>query len=343
MVAELPASGLEPAAAAATVVLRDGVASEPFDGVANLRFSKDGRHLAFAARRDGQWSFFLDGSARCGGWEAIAETALSDEASRYAIIARRARRWHLCSSDVVGPAWDSAAGLVISGDGAHVAAVVREGGRHRAVRDGVAGQPWDGVEWRSLRMNHAGSVGFIAQRGPQRHAVVDERVGPAFDEVSPVAFGEAGHFGYIGRGSAGSTVVIDGAPASTWDRATDLCFAPDGRRFAFLASRGGAGLAVVAGTPWAFPSLLEGSLVWSRDGDHFAVVAGDPGQRRLSVHVDGQRFVELDLGELAGSWMRRRLETAWPEQPTPLAAFVAAQLERALAPRPSPAGDAGAR
>ena len=91
-------------------------------------FSRDGRHLAYAARRGHKWVVVADGVAGPEYDDIGAGTPLfSADGRRVAYAAQQGDHWRVIVDGMPGPDYDGVGALVFSADGRQVAYTAKQG------------------------------------------------------------------------------------------------------------------------------------------------------------------------------------------------------------------------
>jgi hypothetical protein len=271
----------------------DGKSGAEFEAVvpSSLTFSSDGKHIAYAARRDGSWVVVRDGKIG-RTWDAIGELAMSARGERLAYSAERAGRWHVVLDEQPGPGFDALLGgtLRFSEDGVHLAYVGSEVSHVRVVIDDHVGPRFEGVGL--LNVSHDGShVAYVARRGGATHVVLDGALGEPFDAVEHLVVGSHGRLAYAGRSGATVRVVwspLDGpgqSESESYDAASGLTLSSDEQHLAWVARMGGADTVVVDGrrTERSYPSILPTSVAFRPRTSEVAFIARDGGDRKHVV------------------------------------------------------------
>lgn len=316
-----------------SAVVVNGRVGPAYDGVAQLGFSDDGRHIAYLARR-GPLAFpVIDGVEHPGTFDAVADLVLagrSDGTRRVGFLGRRGDHWHAVVDGVEGAAWDSIEGIRFSPDGARIAYVGRRNRLRIVVLDGVAGEAFERIDAGSLAFSADGVHLVYRIRRNGRAAVVRDGVeGPLFDEVdAPVMTGV--RWGYIGHRDHRSFVVLDGKAQLDCDWAGDLVLRGD--HFAYLAEQRSQQRLVHDGRAHQIDIPVAGTVVLSNDGTHAACLTATTSRRLLRVIVDGMPSRTVDFGDI--------VDVATQEgdvlfaSPRTLRALVAAELRRTLGQQP---------
>ena len=141
--------------------------------------------------------------------------------------------------------------------------------------------------------------------------VLGGEVGPAFPSVDPPSFGKTPEaWGYLGRDSAQSTVVMGGEVLDSHGWAGNLVFSPDGRRYAYLVRNDDVDVIVHDRGIEEFDMVVDGTLQFVARGERWACLAGELKGRRLFVTVEGEEEVRPFEWSEFGGVTRSRTATA---------------------------------
>lgn len=281
-----------------------------FDAVGELSLSADGQHFAHTARRGRDAYFVLDGSAG-PAHERASELTLTSSGQLAGIAQSGGRSYPVLRAQardverrLVSAA--RASGLVLSADARHVAWKVASAASVDVMRDEVVLRSHAALEPRPLAFRPGGALlAYVArERDGSRWVVLDDvPLGP-WDEVSRegVVFSEDGRrAGFSARRGTEWHVLIDGETIAREVWASAPSFSADGSRQAHVARRDGRMVAVVDGSAFPFDLVVENSFGFSRDGQHWACVAGSLASRQLFFVSDGRAATALDFRELLSS------------------------------------------
>ena len=245
-----------------------------------IRFSPDGKRLAYTARKDGKWVVIVDGK------ESVP--------------------------------YDSVREPYFSFDGKHIFYVAYCNNKSVVVIDGKESPAYHGVEthfpyvisrypYRWIRDTYCpvvfsdnGRTGYIVTKGrnaagsDQEFAVIDGKPGSVFDKLKLMEFSRDGsHIAYTAVKNGKEFIVFDGKPGPKYDSIDDICFSPDGKRFAYIATRYDANsdphkVVVVDGKESPkHQEIMEASLVFSKDSKHLTYTASDS-EEHYFVVLDGK-------------------------------------------------------
>lgn len=309
-----------------------------WDGVASLGFSADGRHVAYAAPSAGRWLVVHDGQPG-PGFDALVEGTLkfSPDGLRFAYAAIDADCAHIVLNGQLLPCHegvrfvvlgnvpeedtfvvvDRGAAATLHGGSSRAmpglkafaadalrgrwAAAVQTGDAHVVIAQGEAVDQAPQV--RDLLFSPDGRLAYAARRDGAWYFVLGGVVEGPYTEVGrPVFSANGARYGYVARTSDGqAAVIVDGAEQGRWPDADGLVFSPDSGRVAF-AVRQEHGAAIVCGDHLrAFDVVVETAIGFSADGAHWAALVGSRSARRLSIVVDGEKYLPFDSEEFFGA------------------------------------------
>ena len=283
----------------------EGKESAPYDDIGReIAFAPDGKHFAFAGRREGKCYAVVDGKDR-GGFDDMRmdlPVALSADGKRYACLVYAEKTNHVVIDDIMSKACHSFTSVSFSPDGSRVGFVASlyllnpDGTlrrdydyRNTVVVDGVESAGYDWVKnfaW-SPDSKHAA---YGARVDKNKWAVVvDGTVGARYDEVSaPFFSADSAHVTY--NASLGGThmVVTDGREAKLGGcdgtRTPELTGISGGRHFVFVAESRAQNAIVVDGKLGKYyDSVDASSLAWSPGAEHFAYWVVAAGMKYLVV------------------------------------------------------------
>ena len=268
------------------VVVND-TAGERYDSLytGSLRFDPTGRRLAYVAQRGDSAYAVVDG-AHGPGWEAIAQLAFSADGARVGYLARSGPAAMLVVDGRALAPEERIAAFTLSpaGDGAAYAAM--DGERWYVVEDGRRSGPFDSV--RVLAYAPGGVLTWIAGDSAGERVVHAGLAGRSWDSVAaPVFSANGARWGYVAHDSTGSAIVVDGAVLARETWAGNLAIGADGSRVIWLARRGEGTVVVDERGAHPFDLLVDGTLLFLRDGRTWACLAGERRRHRLYVVVEG--------------------------------------------------------
>jgi Tol biopolymer transport system component len=245
-------------------------------------------------RRDGQ---------RGKGYEDIAHPVFSPDGSALGYAVRGAGGSRFVVNEREGPEFEEVMPdtFVFSNDGKRHTYLARKDGRLVAIVDGVV-QPeaaGDLVPWLQPPVFSAdGSrVGYLegSRLRKKMRVVVNGKAGELFDGVAlqePQFSADGSRIAYAANDrSAGKSwfYVIDGQRGKAFDALGVSCaFSPDGKRFAYTASKGQQCFLVEDGEPEVpIEGIVDHSLAFSPDSRRLAYAVAMP-DRRAYLVVDGK-------------------------------------------------------
>lgn len=311
-------------AAGARVVV-DDVAGPAWDGVGQLVASTDGAHVVYAARR-GKDAIVVAGGATGAAYRAISKLHLAGATPVYAALDGDGA-WRVVTGATASAPYAAVRSIVVRDQ--HVAYLARDRDGDLVVCDGALAGRAARIDDDSLVLGRGCDVAYltVAEDGVRLvHGAAEAR----HDEISPLAQSADGaRLGYAARDGDRWQVVVDGAAHDGGDWASAPVFSADGRRFGFVSRRGAQLAAVVDGVAHAYDLVMDDSLAFSRDGAHWAVVAGDMRRERLYFVVDGDQEVPLALRELYSAAAQLSLRPDIGGSGELLRAWSAAEAEKA--------------
>jgi roadblock/LC7 domain-containing protein len=199
-----------------TVAVIDGKEGKEYDliWVEYFRFSNDGEHHAYPARRNNKWFVVIDGQEQ--------------------------------------PEYDSAGGsFSFSPDGHHYAYEVKINGKKAIVRDGIIGKQYDQIFKQNAYSPDGRHFSYYAQMGNKQLVVVDDMEQALFDGIlrtGPVFSPSGNHLAYGAIVGSKWLVVLDGQEGKRYDGITPPVFSPDGKILAYGAKEDNACCIVINGS-----------------------------------------------------------------------------------------------
>ncbi len=291
-------------------IVLDDVESKPYERWTDMYpiFSPDSKRLAFMARRGTNVMMVIDGVEDKPYRDLERQPPpeiFSPNSGRYAYAAQlNNKQWVLVLDGMEGPAYDYVREPQFSPNSRRILYVAGRKDEECIVVDGAEGSFFAGVSLFSSVGSHfsfdSKRVAFTARTKNLTHVmVVDGKPGKEYDEIEfkPVIFTpESQHTFYVAQKSRKTYVVIDDKDGPPYDRVDCLpTFSPDGKRMAYVASRGGNMVLVVDGQE-ALTNRYIGTPVFSPDSKHLAY----PVSRGLGMAIvrdgkEGQKHTLADL------------------------------------------------
>ncbi len=302
-------------------VVIDGAIGPAWDGVAHLRFGDGGAHVGYVARAGDEATVVVDGEPGPRHRE-IARLRLSGARPVYA--ARDASDWRVIAAEP-SPPYREVRAIVTAGE--HAAWIARDDGGELVACDGA-------VVARAARFDPArlalvgGCDVVYATRDAAGVHVVHGAIDQTYDEVGPIVIGPGGQIAFAARRADAWYIAVDFQPRPAGSYAGEPVFSPDGTRLAYVARRDRRWLAVVDGRAYGFDLVIDGTLAFSRDGRHWAVIGGDLAREQLFFAVDGTRRVPLAPVEIYSAGERAAIQRAPGDDGGVLRAWAAAEADR---------------
>lgn len=295
-----------------------------WDGIGEVALSADGAHLAYTGLRGSTWYLVQDGGAGSpliGIGRGTLRYAPSGERLAYVEEARTATRAGVRAvvDGRPGPMFEAIDEVVFSEDGARFAYAGSKDRAWHVVEDEAIGAPQDrvlglcfeGDRWIYLaERDGVWSVGGVASRGRLSELRCGRRV-----------------IAYVATEEGRSRAVIGGVEKGAYASVTSLSITVDGRHHAYLARAPKRVLVVHDDVEHAMEGVEVVELALSRDGEHWAALIADAGEKKLWIAIDGKRHAPFDLEELVGHGLEKKRV-----DPEVIRRWLAADLERALSP-----------
>lgn len=184
-----------------TVLLNGAPQGRKYDGVQDLEFSPDGRHLAFFAQSQSGWFLILDGSSRSEAYSTVMPLVFGPDGSSWAFGA--CVNENLCRIVVDGQpekVYEQVSSPIYSPDGKRLAYLAESNGKWYAIVNGaIVGPPMQ--DCASFGFSPDSSRFFVAGKEKKLEWTyfIDGSGGPRFMQVSPIAFSSDGkHYVYGG-------------------------------------------------------------------------------------------------------------------------------------------------
>jgi hypothetical protein len=289
------------------VVRDDGTESTGFEQVRSLRFSANGAWFAFVGSEAACSRIVVDGVA--GPCRERVLSLAVDDAGRAAAVVREDRRERFISQPAAAlsdPPADAIAELHLAAG--HRAYAARHGERWSAVVDGAASAECGRV--RHLRFGDGGRrVAWVCAEHDAASVVIDGVQGPSYTSVSaPMLRDDAPGWAYTARDAQGAWVVAEDVSWGPFAEVTDLALGPRG--VTFVTRSNGIATLVHGQQRTELPTVVDGSLALSADGEHWGLITADPKTKTFWLTVDGARVStvsEEDVfgGAPLGPWVRR--------------------------------------
>ena len=233
-------------------VVCDGKAQPAYDVVKWLKFSPDGKHLAYAAGKQmpgaatpprallpGRWYVVHDGTEGRAyeGW--IRNLTFSSDSKRLAFAVETGANDFVVCDGEVGPGYLDVNDLMFSQDSRHLAYTAwRQDEGYRVVLDGIEGPVYRGVSLTLYSFSATGELGYRARRGDKTFYVRGGREGPAYDDMTNlIARADGKHVAYKAKRDGKWFVVYDGKEGRPYEDIDWPFLSPDGKRLAYAAFR----------------------------------------------------------------------------------------------------------
>lgn len=288
----------------------DGQAGPEYDVIHKPIFSPDGKSIAYAAGKGGDWSMGALMKLEAGG----------------------GCKWCVRIDGQAGPEFDGIGKIVFSSDAKRVAYGVKKGDKQLVIVDGKSGPEYDGIgENDPIFSPDSRHVAYAARNGYKCFVVVDGKaIQKTYDWIGDITFSPDGErmaygaeihhvHGMVDRAPVTGKnkviehiisaqedgkrrhaiitednrrlIILDGSPGPEFDWTGKPIFSPDGKRVAYGAQSGDKYLVVLDSQ--SSPEYdWYGNIKFSPDGERVAYMAKS-GYKSFLV-VDGQIYGEYD-------------------------------------------------
>jgi hypothetical protein len=302
-------------------VVVDGAIGPARDGVAHLVFSDDGAHVGYIARSGDDATVVVDGEPG-PRYREVAKLRLVGTQPVYA--ARDASGWYVIAAEG-SPPYREVRTIVTAGG--HAAWIARDDSDEIVACDGAIVARASAIDPARLALVGGCDVVYATRDGGGVH-VVHGAIDQHYDEIGNFVIGPGGRVAFAARLAGTWYIVVDARARPVGSYAGDPVFSADGTRLAYVARRDHRWLAVVDERAFAFDLLIDGTLAFSRDGRHWAVIGGDLARERLFFAVDGTRRVPLAPVEIYSAGERAAIHAVPGDDGAVLRAWAAAEADR---------------
>ena len=275
----------------------------PAIGVESIAWSRDGAHLAYAARSTSGWLVVRDG-VESRVVEGVGQVLWSPDGKHLAAAVERGGRWLVYRDEFEEPSVEAvrARSMRFSEDGEHFAYVGDDARKVVAVIDGAKSTPYDAIG--HLVWSARNRSAFVARRGAESFVVVDGKESGPYQDVAGLSFSPTGRrLAWIARRDDGWWVLEEGSERGPYDRVADLVWSPKGDNLAYGVGGRVGEWVVREGKPGrAFEGVLPGSLRFDAGGLHIVYAARSLGAWRVVLDEDaGQPYEDVEPPLFIGS------------------------------------------
>lgn len=271
-------------------------------------WSPDGRRFAYAAvGSDERMHVVVDGAevGACDFLPQGAQIYFSPDGGRHAFVAaevedRRARHLQIVVDGVPGEPFDDLVGpeggpfFQFAPAGGHWLAICERDGRRHAVVDGRFGPAFDQTACAPVFSPDGEHFAYVAARGEQWYLVHDDTLHGPYDKVSDPAFSPvANDLVYCVQDGERGWVVLNHRPLRRHRQVHQPRFSPDGRRLAYLASEGPGRSFVVVDSTAGPVHISAATPRFQPDGRLFYDVYLDSTGSRRAFYLEDRRLPEM--------------------------------------------------
>ena len=244
---------------------------------AEVRFSPDGKQLAYIIRSNGGERIVLNGQP-VEQYEKVRPPVFGPKGKRFAVIDGDAQ-----------PEYDNLYALHFSPNGARVAYVAKQGDRWWAVIDGKPGLVCDGIMATESFFSPDGKrYAYVPQHGKKRTVVIDGVESTRYDDIlsnTPIFSPDGKRVAYAAFVGEKVMMVVDRRRSRHHDGISEAVFSPDGKYLAYVARREKHRFVVVRGaetTPCDY--FVRGSIL-----------TFDTPDRLHTLAARGRKYFRLDI------------------------------------------------
>ncbi|GEM_PF-2752564 len=291
----------------------DGELSKAFERIqpGTLTFSANADHFGFVASNGACALTVIDGK-ESGCRQRIRALRLADDGTPVVLV-REDGKDRLIHKEL-SPPYDEITEWRLAENG-RLAYAARTGSRWTV----VGAEPNDCARAQHLRFGNQGArFAFVCWDDGAASVIADGAKGKPFPSISaPILASNATDLGYLARDERGAWAVINDVIRGPYSQAVDLVLAKNGNGSAFIERSGGITRIVHNGASQPFEAIVEGTLVISDDGSHWAAITGLDADQSLWITIDGKRTRRLVAAEVFGNttvsfepWLERELRQA---------------------------------
>lgn len=277
-------------------VILESRPSAPFEAVmqGSLTFSSDGCRLAFAAVEGDKFRVVVDGEPD-SLYDAIGMLQFGSEGERLAYIGRVGEQQYLVlDNQLLGP-FDLIADFTLGPNG-RLGILVREDAGWYAIIDGQKGEVFDNLG--SIQFSQGGQYAYAAERDGNWFIIRDGMRSLSFSRVGQLTFAGESLF-YEASWDTDNFVVADTIRGPSLKWVGRLIVSSDGHHLAYMGQPWGGSVSVFYdGTVIDVPHAMSGTLVLSKDYQHWACLGQDETEGGIDIIIDGQFRHPFDLEEM---------------------------------------------
>jgi WD40 repeat protein len=199
-------------------VMIHGKVEPPYQEIADIALSRDGKRLAYAALKDDKWRVVVDGKEQ-KPYDTIAAGTLQFSADGAQLIyaAQADKKWRIVYNGREEPVYDGIADVLLSPNGKLLAYTAQVGRTEMVVLNNRPQRIYDRVGGGTLVFSaNSKRLGYVAHSGKATFVVVDGKRKERYDRVGYLNFSpDAEHFAYAAtRGNAAAFTVVDDLEAA---------------------------------------------------------------------------------------------------------------------------------
>lgn len=258
--------------------------------------SKDGKTLAYAARRGHQWFIVRNGQEMLVSGKAVTDLVLSPDGNKIAYVVEQGGKQTIVADGKPVGSFQKAFLFFISNDGRRLVYMVKQGGSRFLVTDGKPSAPCTHIRWLSLADD--GQVqAYVAQSGSKQSMVWRGRRSPPYDEIgSPSLSRDGRQLAYPAQVGNRWVVMVNGQKRGSYEKVASVRISEDGSMVAAAVLDGGHWFVIVNGHREGPYDSVEPPLVSYSTAAPTSSAAAGSGRMRLgyAAAVGGKWFVVVD-------------------------------------------------
>lgn len=262
--------------------------------------SKDGKTVAYAARRGKQWFIVRNGQERPVSGGAVTDLVLSPDGSKTAYVVEQGGKQTIIADEMPVGSYQKATLYFISNDGKRLVYEVKQAGKGFLVADGKQTPPYTLLRWLSLADD--GRVqAYVAQVSGKEVVVWHGRRSSLYDMVgTPSLSGDGKQIAYPAKIGNRWTIVVNGQKRGSYEQVASVQVSEDGNLVTAAVQDGGRWFVLANGhREGAYDSIEPNLSSHHMPGPYVGMasrVTVAAGSRRVGyvAEVGGKWFVVVD-------------------------------------------------
>ena len=222
------------------LIVLDGKRGDLYDNVLNLKFSPDGKYLAYVAKKEGNAFAVLD-EKEGRPYNRVASLNFSPDAKKLAYVGYREERAFMVIDDEEKHEFEDIISFTFSPDSKRLAFIVREQQGDFLVLDGKTNKIYKRINNCPIFSPDSNHIVYVAEKENRKKIIIiDDKEGKEYDSANypyPQFSPDSKHLVYTGVINSKHFVVFDGKEIESYDGNLSLSwftFSPDGKRLAYI-------------------------------------------------------------------------------------------------------------